>query len=162
MDSTTIERRQGAARATMQKLCTQLGWRGESVMVDGDLVYQIPLPEDPDVCGAFFIVEAEEPSIIRLYLTLPMNAAPAQIAEASEFVVRCGYGRKFGTLELNMERGSLRVRVETDVMDGALDECVARLLDRAMALGRAVSPGWRAMVSKKPKAAEAIDGRADG
>jgi len=150
MDSTALERHQAAACTALQKLCAQLGWRGESVMVDGDLVYQIPLPEDPDICGAFFVVEAEEPSV-RLYLTLPLNAVAAQMAEASEFVVRHGYGRRFGALELNLERGTLRVRVETDVTNDALDECVARLLDRAMTLGREVSPGWRAMVSRKSK-----------
>lgn len=161
MDSTALKRHQAAACATLQQLCAQLGWQGELVMVDGDLVYQIPLPEDPDVCGAFFVVEAEEQSI-RLYLTLPLNATPTQIAEASEFVIRCGYGRRFGALEFNVERGSLRVRVETDVTDATLDESVARLLDRAMALGREVSPGWRAIVSKKAKTNGVVGGSADG
>lgn len=148
MDSTALERRQAAARASLEKFCAQRGWRGESVLIDGDLVYQIPLPTDPDVCGAFFVVEAEEPSV-RLYLILPLNAAPAQMAEATEFVARRGYGRRFGALELNLESGALRVRVETDAKDDTLDECVARLLDRAMTLGREVSPGWRAMIAKE-------------
>jgi hypothetical protein len=130
-------------------------------MVDGDLVFQVPLPEDPDVCGAFFVVEAEE-QILRLYLTLPLNAAATQIAEASEFVVRRGYGRRFGSLELNVENGALRVRAESDVTDATLDESVARLLDRAMALAREVSPGWRAIVSKKARTKGVFGGSTGG
>ena len=161
MNLTGLKPHQATAYAALQKLCEQLGWRGELVKVDGDLIYQVPLPEDPDVCGAFFVFEAEEPSI-RLYLTLPLNAAPAQVADASDFVVRYGYGRKFGALEFNVKHGSLRVRVETDVTDATLDESIARLLDRAIALARDVSSGWRAMVSKKKEMNELFGGHRNG
>jgi hypothetical protein len=99
-------------------------------------------------------VEAEQP-IIRLYLTLPWNAPPAQRADAAELVVRCGYARRFGALELDLDTGSLRVRVESDATEDTLEGTVTRVLDRARALAHEVSPAWRALVRDGAKASEA-------
>src|SRR4051812_10289843 len=98
MTAPAREGRQAAALVALQALAARLDWNGEAVVVEGALVYQVPLPTDPDVSGAFFVVEADEPNI-RLYLTLPLNIPPSQITEASAFVIRCGYGRRFGALE---------------------------------------------------------------
>src|SRR5438552_6813487 len=142
MTASALGSRQTDALAALQSLAARLDWNGEAVVVEEALVYQVPLPTDPDVSGAFFVVEADEPNI-RLYLTLPLNAPPSQLREASEFVIRCGYSRKFGALEFDLDAGALRVRMDVDVTEAALDESIARLLERAMALAREVSPGWR-------------------
>lgn len=153
MKSFALTHNQMDALAALRELAAHLGWKGESVVVEGTLVYQIPLPNDPDVSGAFFAVEADELNI-RLYLTLPLNVPSSRIAEASEFVIRSGYGRRFGALEFDLDHGSLRVRMDTDATGDTVAEAVARVLDRAMALAREVSPGWRAL-SQGVKAAEA-------
>jgi hypothetical protein len=132
------------ALAALKDLAAHQGWKGEMQVVEGILIYQIPLPNDPDVSGAFFAVEPDEPNI-RLYLTLPLNVPLSRIAEASEFAARSGYGRRFGALELSLDHGSLRVRMDTDVTDGAMAEAAARLVDRAMSLAHEVSPAWRAV-----------------
>ena len=123
-------------------LAERSGWQGETVVVEGTLVYQVPLPTDPDVCGAFFAVDADE-FTMRLYLTLPFSVPSSRIAEASEFVIRNGYGRKYGALEFDLEHGTLRVRVDAEVSEDAVTEPTVRLFDRAMGLAREVSPGWR-------------------
>jgi hypothetical protein len=130
--------------AALKELAAELGWQGEAVEVEGTLVYQAPLPNDPDVSGAFFAVEPDELNI-RLYLTLPRNAPPSRAAAAAEFAVRSGYARRFGAIELDLDSGSLRVRVDTDAADGAIAEAVARLVERAMALAREISPAWQAL-----------------
>ena len=89
--------------------------------------------------------EADEPNI-RLYLTLPWNVQSNQIARASEFVIRYGFGLRFGALEFDLDHGSLRVRMDADVVDDTYKESIIRLLDRAVALGREVSPKWRSIV----------------
>jgi len=156
--STHLESHQADILEALRALGDHLGWRAETVVVDGALVHQAPLPDDPDVSGAMFVVEADEPSI-RLYLTLPWNAPPTQRTEATEFVARCGYGRRFGALELDLDRGTLRVRADTDATEDTLEESIARVLDRAMALGREVSPGWRAIACDGAKCAEALHRR---
>ena len=159
MDLIALEHHQADVLAALRALGAHLGWEGDAVVVDGDLVYQVPLPNDPDVSGAFFVVGPDEPNI-RLYLTLPLNAPLSQIAKASEFVIRCGYGRRFGALDLDLDRGSLRVRMDTDATEETIESSVTRLLDRAMALGREVSPGWRAVVREGVKSADALACRA--
>ena len=158
MNSLALNYHQANVLGALRALGAHLGWRGEVVILEGDLVYQIPLPNDPDFSGAFFVVEAHELNV-RLYLTLPLNAPASLTAEASEFVIRCGYSRRFGALELDLDHGSLRVRMDTDATIDTIDESIKRLLDRAMALGREVSPGWRAIVSKSVKAGEASAAR---
>jgi hypothetical protein len=155
VNSFNLEPHQTDVLAVLRALGARLGWKGEVVVVEGALVYQIPLPNDPNVSGAFFVIEANERNI-RLYLTLPWNAPKSQIVEASEFVIRCGYGLRFGALDLDLDHGSLRVRMDTDPTEDALEESVTRLFDRAMALGREVSPGWRAIVCEGVKTAEAL------
>lgn len=150
MSSPGLNAHQVAALAVLRSLGARLGWAGEAVTVEDSLVFQVPLPNDRDVSGAFFVVEPDELNI-RLHLTLPLSASRAQIAQASEFVIRQGYGRRFGALELDLDHGTLRVRMDADATTATLDECVVRLLDRAMALAREVSPAWRAMVEQEAK-----------
>jgi hypothetical protein len=154
MNSPPLPRHQADALTVLQALAAHFGWQGESLVVDGALVFQAPLPRDPDVSGAFFVVDAHEPNI-RLYLTLPLKAPPAQIAAASEYVIRCGYARPFGALELDLDQGMLRVRMDVDAAGDALEPSVARLLDRATALAREVSPGWRAVVQEGVQGSDA-------
>lgn len=155
MDSFALEHHQADVLSALQAMDAQHGWKGETVVVDGTLVYQIPLPNDPNISGALFMVDSNEPNI-RLYLTLPWKAPVSQIVEASEFVIRCGYGRRFGALEFDLDHGLLRVRMDTDVTDDTIEESITRLLDRAMAFGREVSPGWRAVVCEGVKVDEAL------
>lgn len=155
MNTIALEHHQADVLSALQAMGAQLGWRGEAVVVDGALVYQFPLPNDPNVSGALFVVDANEPNI-RLYLTLPWNAPASQIAEASEFVIRCGYGRRFGALEFDLTHGSLRVRIDTNFTDVTIEESITQLLDRAMALAREVSLGWRVVVCEGVKAEEAL------
>jgi hypothetical protein len=128
--------------AVLRVLAAELGWKAESAVVEGTLVYQCPLPRDPDVSGALFMIEPGELNI-RLYLTLPLNVPRHRLAQASEFVIRRGYARRFGALEFSPDHGSLRVRMDTDVTADTLAEAATRLVDRAMALAREVAPGWR-------------------
>ncbi len=144
MKTLALSDKQMAALAALRELAAELGWQGEPVVVEGTLVYQIPLPDDPDVSGAFFAVEADELNI-RLYLTLPRNAPLSRMAAASEFVVRSGYSRRFGALELDPDHGSLRVRADTDATQDTLAAAVDRLVERAMALAREISPAWQAL-----------------
>jgi hypothetical protein len=137
---------------SLRALAAQLGWKGEAAVVEGTLVYQCPLPQDPDVSGALFAVDPEELNI-RLYVMLPLKVPRERLGEATEFVLRSGYGRRFGALEFDWEHQALRVRMDTDATDDTLADAAARLVDRAMALAREVSPGWRALCRK----AEATD-----
>ncbi len=145
----------------LRALGGHLGWRGEDLVVDGDVVYQTPLPGDPDISGAVFVVEAEEP-VIRLYLTFPWSAPPGQRTEALEFAVGCSLGRRFGAVELDPDRGSLRVRVESDASEETVELSVTRVLDRATALAREVSRGWRALACEGASAREALNRCATG
>lgn len=147
MNPLAINNRQADALAALEALAARLGWNGEAVSVEGALVYQTPLPTDPNVSGAFFVVDPGDANI-RLYLTLPFKAPPERSAEASEFVIRAGNSRRFGALEFDPDEGTLRIRMDIDVADAALGDSIARLLDRAMALARAVSPGWRALAGR--------------
>jgi hypothetical protein len=130
--------------SALRDLAAKLGWRGEPVDAEGTLVYQVPLPNHPDVSGAFFAVEPDDLNI-QLYLTLPRSAPPSRIAAAAEFAIRSGYARRFGALELNLETGQLRVRVDTDATADTIAEAVDRLVERAMALARELSPAWQAL-----------------
>ena len=142
MNPPVLTSSQMLALQSMTDMAGQNGWQGETVVVEGTLVYQVPLPEDPDVCGAFFAVDADEFNI-RLYLTLPFSVPSARIGEASEFVILNGYGRKYGSLEFDLDQGTLRVRMDTDASEDTVAAATVRLFDRAMALAREVSPGWR-------------------
>jgi hypothetical protein len=134
--------------AALRVVGAQQGWRGESLTVEDALVYQTPLPEDPDVSGALFVVEPDEPSI-RLYLTLPGTVPPERRSEAAELAARAGYGRRFGALELDLEHGTLRVRADGDATEDTVAETIARVFDRAMTLARDVSPAWRQLASRQ-------------
>jgi hypothetical protein len=140
----TLSDTQMKVLAALRRRAAKRGWHGEPVVVEGTLVYQIPLPNDPHVSGAFFAVEADELNI-RLHLTLPREAPPARLAAASEFVIRRGYARRFGALELDLNSGLLRVRADTDATEDTIAEAVDRLLERSMALAREISPGWQAV-----------------
>lgn len=148
MNVFALEPFQDAVLAALQALSDRMDWQGEAVGVEEALVFQVPLPNDPDVSGAFFVAEANEFNI-RLYLTLPWSVPPDCSAAASEFVIRQGYGRKFGALEFDLDHGQLRVRTDVDTTVETLDAAIARLLDRAMALARDVSPAWRALARTK-------------
>jgi hypothetical protein len=139
-----LEAHQADALTALEALGAQLGWKGQASVLEGNLVYQVPLPTHPDVSGAVFMVEREEP-LIRVYLTLPRRISETQRQQAAEFVARAGFGRRFGALELDLDQGRMRVRVETDTTEDTLEESIARVLDRALALGREVSSGWRAI-----------------
>ena len=128
----------------IKDLAGQLGWKGEPQLVEGVLVYQAPLPTDPDITGAFFAVDPDELNV-RLYLTLPFAVPESRRNEAHEFVVRSGYARRFGALEFDGAHGTLRVRIDTDANEDAFADAVLRLFDRAISLAREVSPGWRAL-----------------
>lgn len=156
MKSFALTNDQADVLAALRELAADLGWKGESAVVEGTLVYQFPLPNDPDVSGAFFTIEPGALNI-RLYLTLPLNVPRHRSAEASEFVIRSGYGRRFGALEFNPDHGSLRVRVDTDATEDTIAEAAARVFERAMALARDVSPGWRALC----QSTRATDGAGD-
>ena len=142
MNPPVLTSSQMLALQSMTDMAGQNGWQGETVVVEGTLVYQVPLPEDPDICGAFFTVD-DDGFNIRLYLTLPFSVPSSRIAEASEFVIRNGFGLKYGSLEFDLDHGTLRVRMDTDISEDTVAMAAVRLLDRAMALARAVSPGWR-------------------
>lgn len=144
MKTLALSDRQMSVLAALRDLAAELGWHGEAVVVEGTLVFQIPLPKDPDVSGAFFAVEADDLNI-RLFLTLPRRAPASRIAAASEFAIRRGYARRFGALELDLDSGSLRVRVDTDATEDAVADSVDRLVERAMALAREISPAWQAL-----------------
>lgn len=142
MNIPILEPHQAKALALLQTFSAQHGWQGESIILDEELIYQIPLPNDPHFSGAFFIISPYELNI-RLYLTLPWYAPLSQMAQASEFVIRSIYGQKFGALELDLDHGSLRLRMDIDATENTLEESIERLLRRAMSLGREISPRWQ-------------------
>lgn len=142
MNAAVLTDGQTQALNAITEMAGQNGWQGEVVVVEGTLVYQVPLPEDPYICGAFFAIEPDEFNI-RLYLTLPFSMPSSRTAEAYEFVTRSCYGRRYGALDFDSDHGTLRVRMDTDFSEATVTAAVARLVDRAMALARQVSPGWR-------------------
>jgi len=85
---------------------------------------------------------------IRLYLLLPFSIPSSRIAEASEFVIRGGYGRNYGALEFDLDQRKLRIRMDTEFSEDTAAASIARLLERSMTLAREVSPGWRSLCEK--------------
>jgi hypothetical protein len=142
MNTSVLTASQTLALNAIAELAATNGWRAETVIVEETLVYQLPLPNDPDVTGAFFAIDDDE-SNIRLYLTLPFSLPPSRVSEAAEFVIRNNFGLKYGSLEFDLDHGTLRVRTDTDFTEDAVAAAPVRLFDRAMTLARAVSPGWR-------------------
>ena len=142
------------ALSAIQMAAQERGWHGETALVEGMLIYQVPLPKDPDVAGAFFAVEANPPNIL-FYFLLPMAVARSAMAEAFEFVARHGAGMRFGALELDTANGTLRVRIDSDV-GGDIEETVARLIDRARRAAQAVSADWRRLCQNAKAAAEIV------
>ena len=140
---------QARALEAFSALAERLGAEGEAITIDRALVYQFPLRHDPDVNGAFFVVEPEAGNVL-LYLTLPRRVDDSDVNKATEFVARIGYGRRFGALELDLDQGALRVRVDIDASMEELQEKTAHLLERALALAREVSPGWQAICGGMP------------
>ena len=102
MKSFALTQSQSDILESLRGLAAQLGWKGEAAVVEGTLVYQCPLPQDPDVSGALFAVDPEELNI-RLYVMLPLKVPRERLGEATEFVLRSGYGRRFGALEFDWE-----------------------------------------------------------
>jgi len=140
--------------SAIQVAAQQRGWHGETALVEGTLVYQVPLPKDPDVAGAFFAVEADPPNIL-FYFLLPMAVARSAMAEAFEFVARHGAGMRFGALEFDADKGTLRVRIDSDV-GGDVEETVERVIDRARRAAHAVSADWRRLCQNTKAAAEIV------
>lgn len=153
MTSPVLTASQTQALNSLEEMAGKRGWQGETAVVEGTLVYQVQLPEDPDVCGAFFAIDADECNV-RLHLILPFSMPASRIAEACEFVVRSSYSRKYGALEFDSDHGTLRVRMDADFSEATVAAAVARLFDRAAALARAVSPAWRRLCGESSQHVE--------
>lgn len=135
---------QASARAAIRLAAIQRGWKGEFAAVEGMLVYQVPLPMDPDVAGVFFAVDAVERNVL-LYYLLPLSMPKAAMGEACEFTARQSSGMRFGALELDLENGTLRVRVDCDLADDAFGPALERLIERGRRMAQGVSTAWRAL-----------------
>lgn len=148
MNLSILKKHQLDVLASLQSINKKMNWNGEMVIIESSLVYQIPLPTNPYISGAFFIVESNDLNI-RLYLTLPYNALPSQIPEISKFVIQHGYGLKYGALEFDLEHGFLRIRMDKDIIEkNILDETIMSLFNQALKLGYEISPKWKNMVCK--------------
>jgi hypothetical protein len=145
MSQADLKSYQSAALDALRELAPSLGFMGEVVMVGDTMVYQAPLPEDADICGAFFVVDAEHADDILLYLTLPGRCGMAGVEEAAIFVSRCGCGLRFGALEFDAKEGTLRVRDNTGVSPAEMSAQIPRLFARAAALAHEVSPRWQSI-----------------
>lgn len=135
---------QRAALAAFRAEAAALGGEGEAVMVEGTLIYQMPLPNDPDVTGVLYMVDAERENLL-LFVTLPRQVDRDRLEEAALFVARQGCSRRFGALEFDPDHGTLRIRADIDSPPPLLGVQAAELTRRALALARAVSPAWQAL-----------------
>ena len=145
MSQADLKSYQSAALNALRELAPSLGFTGEVVVVGDTMVYQAPLPEDADICGVFFVVDAEHAGDIMLYLTLPGRCGMAGVEEAAIFVARCNCGLRFGALEFDAKEGALRVRDNIGASPAEMSAQIPRLFARAAALAREVSPRWQSV-----------------
>lgn len=145
---------QAAALAAIKPAAERRGWKGEAAVVDDMLVYQMPLPRDPDVSGAVFAVDPDEANIL-LYLLLPSAVPKRALHEACEFVVRHGSGMRFGALDLDLDYGTLRVRMDCDTAEDDIETTVEKLIERAASAAHSLSEKWRCLC-RHAQSAEAV------
>lgn len=133
---------QAEALAAIKPAAERRGWKGEAAVVDDMLIYQVPLPRDPDVSGAVFAVDPDEANIM-LYLLLPSAVPKPALQEACELVTRFGGGMRFGALELDLDHGTLRIRMDCDATEDDIGNTVERLIERAGRAAHSLSEKWR-------------------
>ena len=133
---------QAVALSAIKSEAERRGWKGELTVVEETLVYQVPLPRDPDLAGAFFAVDTTDGNIL-LYFLLPLAMPKSAIAAACEFVAGHSIGMRFGALEIDLNHGTLRVRLDCDVATGETGKAIERLIDRGRRVARNISPAWR-------------------
>ncbi|SHM16369.1 hypothetical protein [Rhodanobacter sp. OK091] len=137
----------------LRPLSAQYGLHGEVVDIDGALIYQAPWLGDGDVTGVFIVTDPAY-SQVQAYLTLPCRVGANGGRKAMDFVVRSGFGLRFGALEFDEDEGSLRVRTDAETTPEELAQSIPRLFERALELARKVSPPWQAICGRTEKASE--------
>lgn len=142
----------------LRRFSAEHGLCGEIVEINGALIYQAPWVSDCDITGVFLVIDPGYSHALT-YLTLPCRIGANNRRSAVDFVVRNGFGLRFGALEFDEAEGTLRVRTEAEIApEEELTQKIPRLFERAMELARKVSPGWQAICGKSETAGE--DGHA--
>jgi hypothetical protein len=141
---------------TVREVLTEVGWEPQPTDTEGMLTVDFSVDDIP-VSEAIAEVRIEMERFV-YYLNFRDRAAPANRAEAMEFVTRANFGLVIGNFELNLANGAVRLKASVDFTGVVLSrKLVTNVIQSLMDVAETYGDAYAAVSRGKKKAAAAIE-----